>query len=214
MRQPNCSEVAVYHAHIFCSVKGGTEIILSVPLASKLSAQEQEKHSQILSLSLSSHLGNGNLYLQTVGAGGEHEILKSTLSLFPSSLPAWPACPLTSYAPSHTFHQWNALQSSLPVVHSLLCKSNIPVVSGCRAPHTTCLQLLRSPALFTVYILHPDTTPDLWWHEAEKHQFFWISTLMHSQTKYVYIIGAGVGGGALETNSLCSAFHNMYWYVV
>lgn len=49
-----------------------------MPLASKLPAQEQAQHSQILSLSLSGHLGNGNLYLQTVGAGGEHEILKST----------------------------------------------------------------------------------------------------------------------------------------
>lgn len=103
MRQPKCSEVAVYHAHIFCSVKGGTEIILSVPLASKLSAQEQEKHSQILSLSLSSHLGNGNLYLQTVGAGGEHEIFKSTsLHSPPPSLPglhalSLPTPPLTLF---------------------------------------------------------------------------------------------------------------------
>ena len=86
---------------LFCG--GGTEIILSVPLAPRLPAQEQATHSQILSLSLSSHLGNGNLYLQTVGAGGEHEILKSTsrcspppspLGLPPLSLPTPPPLPL------------------------------------------------------------------------------------------------------------------------
>lgn len=64
-----------------------------MPLASKLPAQEQAQHSQILSLSLSSHLGNGNLYLQTVGAGEEHEILKSTSRSLPPPSPCLSGLP-------------------------------------------------------------------------------------------------------------------------
>lgn len=105
MRQPARLEVfvsCVSGVHLlFCG--GGPGIILSVPLASELPAQQQAKHSQILSLSPPSHLGNHNLYLQTVGAGEEHEISNRTSrplpSSLPPSLPAWPACPLTSCPP-------------------------------------------------------------------------------------------------------------------
>lgn len=117
-----------------------------MPLASRFPAQEQAKHSQILSLSLSSHLGNGNLYPQSVGAGGEHEILKST-SLYspPPSLPGLPALSLPT-PPLTLFNPGNALRSGLPV-----CKSNIPTVSDCRAPHAASLQLC---SLFTFLAWH------------------------------------------------------------
>lgn len=71
------------------------EIILSVPRASP----SESGSSQILSLSPSSHLGNGNLYLQTVGAGGEREILKSSLPSPPTPFhsSAWPARPLAFF---------------------------------------------------------------------------------------------------------------------
>lgn len=89
MRQPACLEVfrAAYQACIFLFCGGGPGIILSMPLASELPAQQQAQHSQILSLSLLSHLGNDNLYLQTVGAGEEHEI--SNRPLAASLRPSW-----------------------------------------------------------------------------------------------------------------------------
>lgn len=90
--QSECMSVpevaAVYHACIFCPRgRRDGEIILSVPRGSRASPSESGS-SQILSFSPSSHLGNGNLYLQTVGAGGEREILKSSLpSPLPPSIP-------------------------------------------------------------------------------------------------------------------------------
>lgn len=148
-----------------------------MPLASKLAAQEQAKRSQILSLSLSSHLGNGNLYLQTVGAGGEHEISNRHLSLSapPSSLP-WPASPLTSYAPSRASHQRNASQKRpSPVVRSLdRNKSNVPISEQRR-------RRVLQP-LFTFLALTRLLTGD---RRVEKHQFFWILTLMQTKKKSV-----------------------------
>ena len=172
---------------LFCG--GGTEIILSVPLAPKLPAQEQATHSQILSLSLSSHLGNGNLYLQTVGAGGEHEILKSTSRYSPPPSPlGLPPLSLPT-PPSHTFHQRNALGSGSPLVEAPSCFFRVLVCNSSNIPLVSCVP----PALFTVYIPRPDTTPDRW-HKVEKHQFVWILTLMHSQTKYNHSLGRGRGG--------------------
>lgn len=190
---------------LFCGA--GTEIILSMPLASRLPAQEQAKHSQILFLSLSSHLGNGNLYLQSVGAGGEHEILKST-SLYspPPSFPglsglSLPTPPLTLFIGEMLCEA--ACQLCIP----WFCESNIPPANVCGASHAA--------SFSSEHCLHslPDTTSDRWWHEAEKHQFFWILTLMHCQTKKknAHILG---GGGTWETNEHCSDFHNMCWHVV
>lgn len=109
-----------------------------MPLASKLPAEEQATQSQILSLSLSSHLGNGNLYLQTVGAGGEHEILKSTSLCFPPpflhglSPLSLPTPPLTLFISE--MHCKAARQLGV-LLRSLVCnKSNILLVSNCRAP--------------------------------------------------------------------------------
>lgn len=46
--------------------------------------------------------------------------LKKELSLLPYSLPAWPACPLTSCPPPPSpLHQWKALQSTVLIVHPL-----------------------------------------------------------------------------------------------
>lgn len=112
-QQPERPEVfkAVYHAYGFCSVEEGLKSSYLCPwLLSFL-----HKNSQILSLSLSSHLGNSNLFffLPTVGAGRHHEILKSTSPALTS--------PLTFYTPSpSSIFQWNALQSSTLVVKSLL----------------------------------------------------------------------------------------------
>lgn len=158
----------------------------------------RQKHSQRLSFSLSSHLGNGNLYQQTVGAGGEHEILKST-SLFP---PLMAFLPFFFLRPSHTFHQWNTLWRGWLVSwvwRSLVCnKSNISLVSDCRA-HCHSLHSSSSKESSSVYILHPDVTP-----EVEKHQFYWILTLMHAQTKYTHGPGLKVKGEGWERNILLS----------
>lgn len=131
---------------------GGTGIILSMPLASRLPAQQQAKHSQILSLSLPSHLGNGNLYLQTVGAGEEHEISKRASLLSPSSLPPSLAClpPLTSCPPTPPSSvKCSAEQRASYASFGLLQK-----VSRCRCIHPL---PNREPG---VYILLTDTSPD------------------------------------------------------
>lgn len=214
MRQPKCSEVAVYHAHIFCSVKGGTEIILSVPLASKLSAQEQEKHSQILSLSLSSHLGNGNLYLQTVGAGGEHEIFKSTsLHSPPPSLPglhalSLPTPPLTLFISE--MHCKAACQWCIPCFVSLTSQWwDAAELLILHASSSWGVQLCSLFSFFTLTRLL--TCGDM----RLRNTSFSGSrpSCILKQNTSIYL-GPGVGGGALETNSHCSACHNMYWYVV
>lgn len=97
---------AVYHACIFCPRGGGGsggrrdgEIILSVPPRGSRASPSESGSSQILSFSPPSHLGNGNLYLQTVGAGGEREILKSGLPSPPTPFhsSAWPARPLAFF---------------------------------------------------------------------------------------------------------------------
>lgn len=86
-----------------CERRRDGEIILSVPRGSRASPSESES-SQILFFSPSSHLGNGNLYLQTVGAGGEREILKR---LPPPPLP----CP-----PQRGLHALS-LSSLRPLLH-------------------------------------------------------------------------------------------------
>lgn len=97
---------AVYHACIFCPRGGGGsggrrdgEIILSVPPRGSRASPSESGSSQILSFSPPSHLGNGNLHLQTVGAGGEREILKSGLPSPPTPFhsSAWPARPLAFF---------------------------------------------------------------------------------------------------------------------
>lgn len=118
-----CLEVfkAAYHACavLFC---GGLNMsYLCLWLLSSLHKNRQS--SQILSLSLSSHLGNSNLFLQSVGAGGQHEILKSTSLCSPlptTRLLSWPAPPSPFlYPPLNTDHQWNGLQSSDEVLLGL-----------------------------------------------------------------------------------------------
>lgn len=93
-----CSEVfrAVYHAYRFWSEKVGWvgRLELSYLCLWLLSfLHENRRNSQILSLSLLCHLGNSNLYLQSVGGGGQHEILKSTSPCSPSPRPSGPASP-------------------------------------------------------------------------------------------------------------------------
>lgn len=130
-----------------------------MPLASKLPAQEHAKHSQILSLSLSSHLGNGNLYLQTVGAGGEHEILKST-SLYspPPSLPGLPALslptpPLTLFISE--MHCKAACQLCIPCFVSLTSQWRVT------AEHLM-LHPSSSEKSSSVYCLHSSPWHDSW----------------------------------------------------
>lgn len=104
---------------LFCG--GGPAIILSVPLASELPAQQQAKHSQILSLSPPSHLGNDNLYLQTVGAGEEHEISNRTSrrSPPPSLRPSRPGPPALSLPAPHP----SSSLKCAPVVRPLTAES-------------------------------------------------------------------------------------------
>lgn len=125
-----------------CEGRRDGEIILSVPRGSRASLSKSES-SQILSLSPSSHLGNGNLYLQTVGAEGEREILKKTPTpptpTAPLSSSAWPACPLAFFPtpPSALFISASASLGRLPVglcrpLPHLLFYSPFPLLwSGC-----------------------------------------------------------------------------------
>lgn len=107
-----------------------------MPLASELPVHEHAKRSQILSLSLRSHLGNGNLYLQTVGAGAEHEILKSTsLRSPPPSPPGLPALSLPTPPLALLISEMRS-KNGLPVVHSLVCNPHIAVSE--RLQSTSC----------------------------------------------------------------------------
>lgn len=117
-----------------CRGRRDGEIILSVPRGSRAS-QSESGSSQILSFSPSSHLGNGNLYLQTVGAGGEREILKSSLlSPLPPSIPR-----LGLHALSLSSRRPFAHSSSARVHHSAARRSG----SAGPLPHP----LFISPAL-------------------------------------------------------------------
>lgn len=148
-----------------------------MPLASKLAAQEQAKRSQILSLSLSSHLGNGNLYLQTVGAGGEHEISNRHLSLSAPPPPSHGLPPLSLPTPLLALLISEMPRKSAP---RQLCapldrnKSNVPISEQRR-------RRVLQP-LFTFLALTRLLTGD---RRVEKHQFFWILTLMQTKKKSV-----------------------------
>lgn len=87
-------------------------------------------------------------------------------------------------------------------------KSNIPLVSDCRA-HCHSLHSCSPEESNSVYILHTDTTPDRWL-EVEKHQFYWILTFLHSQTKCTHSPGEGWAWKINEHSSKC---HNMWWDV-
>lgn len=117
------------------------------------SHRNRQNHSQILSLFLTGHPSNHDLYLHTVGADGDHEILKSAPFYsppLPSPLLHPPPFPLTSYAPSHTFPSVRCI-AKLPANCGLLCawrslvsnKFNIPLASElqCTQPLTAFLKL-------------------------------------------------------------------------
>lgn len=130
---------AAYHAYGFCSVEEGLKSSYLCLWLRKLLAQEQAPHSQILFHSLSSYLGNRNcnLYLQTVGAGGEHEILKSTLfsplGHPPLSLPTPPAHSLSHLSLEHTKESLPGMDPSCARRFLLCNKLNISLVRYCRA---------------------------------------------------------------------------------
>lgn len=154
------------------------EIILSVPRGSRASPTESGS-SHILSFSPSSHLGNGNLYLQTVGAGGEREILKSSPPL-PHPLPFLGLARAPSrclpYAPLRTLHQRECITRPL----GFCMPPPPPAFFTSPALERVSERAYPTPPSPLLVCLHSTAAGDT---RLEKHRFFWILTLVCSSQK-------------------------------
>lgn len=118
-----------------CARGEGTEKSSYLCPEGSRASQSASENSQILSFTPSSHLGNDNLYLQTVGAGGDCEFLKRSPSLpVPLSSLAWPAWPL-AFFPSPSSALFISARASLG---HLLVIFKGPLPHPLFIPHSPC----------------------------------------------------------------------------